>query len=467
MVFVGRTQELERLEEAYQSKESRLAVIYGRRRVGKSRLIAEFSKSKSLLSFEGLEGERTPVQIAHFTRSLGKQLNEPFLEKTHFEKWEEVFDYLTRSRKRLPGKLVLFLDELQWMAVGQEKLVSLIKYYWDNYWKSENIFLILCGSIAPFMVNRVIHSKALYGRVHIELLLRALPPGDAKLFFRSKRSNEEILKYLLVFGGIPRYLEAIDLNQSFEKNMNRLCFRPGAEMVDEVKRIFYSHFREPRIYLKIVNELKNGLRTLDELAQTLKMNSGGGLKRYVDNLVDSEFIQHYLPFSKRRQSKSLKYRLSDEFLAFSFKYIQPNRRLIDSSPSLKLFELVTRSGWESWLGYAFERFCVKNNHVIINALGIRDEVLFAGPEFIRHAQGFQIDLLFERADKVVSLCEVKYSNKPIGTEVIPQIERKLRMLHVPRGFSVEKVLISLYGPDDSLRATEYFHQYITLPQLLA
>ncbi|OGJ91476.1 MAG: hypothetical protein A2268_00565 [Candidatus Raymondbacteria bacterium RifOxyA12_full_50_37] len=470
-MFFGRKHELDLLNQKYDSTKSELIVIYGRRRIGKSSLIGEFSKKKpAYCHFEAIEGQRMPRQIAHFKQQLQEQTSDSFLKNMLFSSWEQVFQYLTEKVVNAPtrgGKLVLFLDEIQWMASGRASLISLIKYYWDTRWKDKNVMLILCGSIASFMVKKVIASKALYGRITLELLLQGLAPEEAKKFFQGKRDQEEILRYLLVFGSVPKYLEEIDLNKSFNQNINRLCFTPQGGMVQEMDRIFYSQFRETAVYRHIVETLQAGLFSAVELGRKIKISSGGGLMSYLKNLETSEFIRSFVPFDRSSNTKFRKYRLFDEYLCFYFKFMSPCIRTIHESNSQKKFETLCAPGFQSWLGFAFERFCLKQSDKIARILGFQDEVLTVSPYFERGDSGFQIDLLYRRADRVVTVCEIKHSKDPIGTKVIPEVERKCGLLKLPRGHTIERVLISLYGPDRSLKESGFFHHHVTMEELFS
>ncbi len=467
-MFVGRNKELKLLEDAYRSEKSELVVLYGRRRIGKSSLIRRFSdKRRFFYGFEAIEGELTAPQIRHFTGQLRRQVDDPLLDTAPFRDWDQVFAYMTDRLFKRKGKVkkILFLDELQWMAVGRNKLVSMLKFFWDNNWKEKNVMLILCGSIASFMVDKVLRSKALYGRTTLEILLSGLAPEEAPLLLGGKRSREEALKYQLVFGGVPKYLEQVNPNRSFNQNINRLCFSPHGLMVGEIDRIFYSQFREPRTYIRIIHQLKKGILTQKEIAVKAKIASGGGLNQYLRNLELADIICSFTPHDRGANTKLRKYGLSDEFLIFYFKYIEPNRRIIDESRSERLFETLAKESFDSWLGFAFERFCLKHAGKLSAVMGFAEDVLLASPYFRKEDKGFQIDLLYRRADRVITLCEIKHRNSEIKTSVIPEVERKCALLSLPRGYTLEKALISLHGPDRALLESGYFHHHVTLEDL--
>lgn len=467
-MFTGRTTELQLLENAYASDKNELTVIYGRRRIGKSALVAQFLKGKSpVFSFEALEDDTTQAQLGHFTRQLARQLKEPLLDDIVFKDWDKAFDYFTRTALSKNGskKSILFLDELQWMAAGKNSLVALLKYYWDNYWKQRPVMLILCGSVSSFMIRNVLRSKALYGRTTLEINLKGLKPSDAYTLLGKRRSVEEVLTYLLVFGAIPKYLEQVDIHRSFNENINALCFSKNCTMLNEADKLFHSQFRRPDTYFRIIKLLGDNLYTGKEISSKAEIQSGGGLTGYIENLINADLVISYIPFDKAKGAKVLKYALSDEFLRFYLKYIKPNERLIEQSRSLKIFETVTRAGFDVWLGFAFERFCHKQAGLLAQIMGFADEVIQVGPLFGKSDERFQIDLVYKRTDKVIVVCEIKYSVNEISTQIIPEIQRKCSLLKVPRGYTVQKALISLYGPDKSLANSKFLDYSVTVSDI--
>jgi len=392
------------------------------------------------------------------------KVNDRYLYQMKFSTWHQVFQYLTDKIIKKPRrkKLILFFDEIQWMASGRSKLISILKFFWDNYWKEKNVMLVLCGSIASFMVKNVIRSKALYGRINEEILLRGLKPNEAFLLFKGKRKEEGILKYLMIFGGVPKYIEEIVLNRSFNQNMNSLCFKKNAAMISEIEKIFYSQFRETQTYLRIANLLSEKVFSAKEIGETLKISSGGGLKMYLENLEQAEIIQSFVPFGKKLNSRLKKYSLADEFIIFYLRYIAPSKQAISAGNIHKLFEEVTGDSLNIYFGFAFERFIRKNAYYIASKMGFGDQVLYASPHYERGNNHFQIDLIYKRVDNVLTVCEIKHHKREIGTEIIPEFQRKLDFLKVPKGVTVEKALISLYGQDTSLKKSEFFNHSISV-----
>ncbi len=465
-MFVGRVKEKQQLIDTYKSSKSALVIIYGRRRIGKSILIHEFTQDKPALCFEALESAQTQEQIDHFTTQLKLQLTSPLFANLSFNRWEDAFNFITEYCKTQEQKLIISFDEFQWMAAGRTKLVTLIKFYWDNYWKQHNTMLILCGSIASYMVNRVIKSKALYGRSSLEIKLDELSSYESYQLLKKKRSWEETLQYLLILGGIPKYLEEINTNKSLPQNINDLFFKRNSIFRNELDKIFYAQFKAPQKYRKIVSLLSSGPMTLDAIATKLKASSGGSLKSYLDHLQLAGFIRAISPFGKKPNSKYKAYKLSDPYLIFYFKFIEPNLSSIEDNTSRNLFNLLVEKHWQSWLGIRFESFCATSNEYLATVMGFNDTVISAAPYFEKasgksgNSQGFQIDLLYERADKTITLCEVKYHKQPLDATIIAEVERKCQKFKVPRGYTLEKAIISLYGVDQKTRDSGYFHHIV-------
>ena len=469
----GREDELARLKEKYSSKKSELIVIYGRRRVGKSSLIQSFinrrrtstTKQALALTFEGLENQKTPAQIKHFTARLKAQIKDPLLQRVEFENWSEVFDFLTTYFSEQKEKTIVAFDEFQWMAANQTKLVALVKYYWDNHWKQSKVMLILCGSIASFMVKKVIRSNALYGRFSLELHLKKLTISECREFFPSARSADSVLRLILVFGGVPKYLEEINMKLSFEQNLETLFFAENALFLEEFDKIFNVHFKEPKNYLTIVKALHRKALNLEEISQKLKMKSSGGVRAYLENLEMAEFIQPSFSYLNN-SGKSGKYRLADEFINFYTNFVLPNKRIIKSGGGRKLFRNKIAKQLTPWFGIALENYIINNGIYFAEKMGFGDLVESFGG-YYNKKESVQIDLIYLRSDKTVPICEIKFRQQTISTEVIPEYELKLKKLPLKPNYSIHKVLIAPNGVTEALRLSEYFDEILTSEELFS
>ncbi|MFH1831150.1 MAG: ATP-binding protein [Pseudomonadota bacterium] len=458
--FVGRHNYLKKLENIWNQHKVGLISIYGRRRVGKTELIRVFSRNKAAWIFEAIEGENTASQIKHFLNQLSQFTKEPYLRDLDYKDWPPVFDLLSNKIKQKKDLIVAF-DELSWMAARKTKLISYIKYYWDKEWKYHpHLLLILCGSVASWMVKNVVRSNALYGRISENILLDPLKPFEVAEFIGKKRGKKEILEYLLSFGGIPKYLEEMDFNQSIQINIDRTCFSASGFFVDEADKIFYNQFKETHIYKQIVRCLSESSLPLKDISQKIKIPSGGGLKRYLDNLISAGIVDSINDIRNFKLGKVPRYYMIDELMRFHLQFVSPNISEIKHTHSASRFDKFTKNKWHPFMGNAFERFCLKHRYLIAQILGFDSKVTACGSLLNNNRNGFQYDLVYLRSDGVVSLCEIKYLSDKPGTDLIKEMEAKLRVTDMPKDITVEKILISNQEASNALKTSGYFHHIL-------
>ncbi len=468
-MFVGRKHELALLRKAISSKRAELVILYGRRRVGKSALLSQAKKRKGDLYFEALQNVGQKKQIDHFLRQLAEQTGTPL---TRARDWRDVFDTLTHHISR--GRHYVVLDEFPWLASGRTELVSLLKYFWDNRWKQNpGLTMVLCGSIASFMLEHIVHSRALHNRKTMEIKLQPLTAREAKQFFSGYRSDFEVAKFLMIFGGIPKYLEQIDPASSLADNMDRLCFQKHAFFLTEFDTVFKEQFKVVGNYERMVRALAERSSSREELARRLGMASGGGLSGYVKNLQQADFIRAFTPKTiTGRGRKTNKLVLWDEWLRFYFTWVEPHRQVIELNTRPGLFERTTGKGLDAYFGLCFERLCVKNLPQIFERLEIDfHQVMGFGPFFRQPRrkgnhdegdEGLQIDLLVRRRGQVLTLVECKFSSRPIGPAVVEQVKRKEALLKAPSSHTLERVLISAGDISPAVQKSDYFHRIVGL-----
>ena len=465
MDLIGRSSELESLEKSYQKPTGQLTIIYGRRRIGKSRLIKTFCIKKQHYYLEGIEGLDTQGQIHSAFQQLENQIGTRLYKGIEFTNWQAFLHYLTDKIVRVPGrKKIIVFDELQWLAVKRTKLISIIKYFWDNHWKEQGVDLILCGSIASYMINSVVKSRALYGRANQIVHLEGLLPFEVRKFLPN-RSIDEVIKYQLILGAVPKYLEEINPRISFEKNINNLMFTKSGILKDEYERIFYSQFPEYKLYQNLIIALSQGAKSHLELSKFIKIPSGGGLSRYLNILEEAAFIEKSLKFKFAARNSIDKYFLADAYVSFYLKYIRPNLNLINKNINKDIFARVVKPVWAPWLGLAFESFCRKHAVLIAERLNFANHVIDFGQIIQKDKNALQIDLAYLRSDNVVTICEIKYHDSEIDTGLIPELERKKALLKLPRKYSLKTALISLRGPTKSLERSAYLNYSLVAEDL--
>ncbi len=427
MKFIGRENELRSLARL-RSRANTIAVIYGRRRVGKSLLIQQFLKDQKALFFEGLEGQSTRRQLRNFVIQLNHQTGRSFLVS---KSWSEAFLSLEEVLKESPAWVVL--DEFQWMGNYRSQIVSELKMAWDQYLsRIPNVSLILCGSIASFMTKKVIKSRALYGRTDLVIHLREFLLSESRLML-PEYGLQELLDAQAILGGVPKYLELLKGYSSLYTALDELAFSENGYLTDEFDRIFISHFASNDDYAKIIDALAQRPYGLyrKELASNARLDIGGGLTDHLFNLESAGFIHSIYPIDKSANSRLVKYYLSDAYLRFYYAFIKPNLSQIRNGPDLRFSALAQQAHFQSWRGTAVEHICRQHAHRIAEILGFSGIDYRVGPYFRppqKDRRGVQIDLIFDRDDHILNLCEIKTSKGVIKSSILEEIESKRSIL---------------------------------------
>ena len=429
--FVGREVELAQLARFLSRKQASVAVIYGRRRIGKSCLIREALGDAPALHFEGLENRPKKEQIQAFLVQLSHQTGAKAVEQAP-RTWREAFLLLEPVLRRQPACVVL--DEFQWMANYRVEIVSDLKMVWDQYLSGiPGVSLILCGSIASFMTTKVIRSSALYGRTDTVIHLREFQLHETRSML-PRYGMDELLEAQMVLGGVPKYLELAGEHPSLHLAMDALAFTENGYLATEYDKTFTSHFGRNPEYRSIVEALARHPHGLfrKELAQAAGVEVGGGLSDHLTDLELAGFISSVIPFDKPPTSRLIKYCLSDAYLRFYFAFIRPRLRSTVSGSQRRPFSALTQSGkFQNWRGRAFEHVCTQHARRIAEILGFSGIDYICGPYFRsprKNVEGLQIDLVFDRADNVMTLCEMKCSRRPVGAAVLTEIAKRAEVL---------------------------------------
>ncbi len=410
--IAGRAQEKAVLQQLLNSPNSELLAVYGRRRVGKTFLITRVF-GKFAFEFTGTYDVPVKQQLANFASALGS--------KETPTNWKEAFLLLRKKleRSKASGKQIVFFDELPWIASRRAGFLPAFEHFWNSWGsRQSNLLFIICGSAAAWMIKQVIHNKGgLHGRVTRTMELAPFNLRETHEYLRRRNfpnNHFQTLELYMALGGIPYYLHQAQPNLSAAQNIDALCFNPEAPLRNEFETIYASLFDNHQRHLQIIKALakvQQGL-TRAEIQEKTKIESGGTLTQTLEELNRSGFIGITIPFGKTKRDAL--HRLTDEFSLFHQKWIEGKRQL-DGTENHWL-QLRSTPRWNSWSGFAFENICLKHVRQIKAALGIA--ALQTESSAWRHRpkspqkKGTQIDLLIDRNDGVVNLCEMKYSTAP-------------------------------------------------------
>ena len=430
----GRWREQERLQQILVSLRPEFLAIYGRRRVGKTFLVRRFFAGKArLFEVSGRFGGSMADNLQVFADAMadafhgGAKLAVP-------SSWHEAFRNLEHEidRRKSKQKWVVFFDELPWLATHKSGCLEELEHFWNSWCtKRPNIIVVVCGSAASWMLRHIVHG---HGGLHNRLTatMRLLPFSLAEahdlLENRGVRlTRHQMVELYMVLGGVPHYLDKVPRGQSVAQIIDALCFDPDGALAGEFEHLFASLFSDDESYRRVVRELARTRRGVsrDELLRELGVSSGGGFHRVLVNLEEAGFIQTVIPFGRTRRDRF--YRLIDEFSLFHLQWLEGRRR----GKRGDWTSIRGTAKWNTWAGLAFEALCQNHIGAIERALGISGVRTEASSwqhrARNREDNGAQIDLLIDRADDVISVCELKHTVTPfaITKRYAEELRRKL------------------------------------------
>ena len=419
--FVNRAKELESLEKQYATDQSSLVIVYGRRRVGKTALITEFLKrhSNSLYFLATEESEMQnlnyfKVQVAEFT---GNELL-----KSAAVDWLTVFktliDYKTETKK------VIVLDEFQYIGQSNSAFPSIMQKVWDTVLKDANVMLILCGSLVSLMRSQTLdYSSPLYGRRTGQIKLKQIPFSHYREFFEG-RTNNDLLPFYAVTGGVPKYIETFrsytDIYEAIEENvLNSQSF-----LYEEPFFLLQKEVSEIGSYFSLIKAIAAGNRKLADIAANLGLKQTG-LTKYLKVLTDLDLIEREVPVTETapEKSKSGLYRLTDNFIAFWFKFVYPYRAYLEKGETKFVLSQIKKGFVQNYASFVFEDVCREK----MWELSAADTWDFHFDKVGRYwgAKAGKIDIVaLDSTGEDLVLGECKYTSSPKGLSVLHALQEK-------------------------------------------
>jgi hypothetical protein len=468
----GRGQQKETLRRLLASDEPEFLALYGRRRVGKTFLIKEYFEGRCLL-FE-LTGEKDAglrEQLQNFTFAYASTF--PDANAPRSASWREALHLLASTIDRLGNdrRVVVFFDELPWLASPRSGFLQALDHLWNSWGtRRRNLLVIACGSAASWMIAKVLHNKGgLYNRLTAQMRLPPFTLAEAESYLDHRHVNlgrKDILELYMCLGGIPHYLRGVRRGESVAQAVDRLCFARDGLFRDELNQLFASLFAQSERHLAVIRVLAKRRRgvTRSELLKDLGETSGGGLSRILNELEESMFICRDSSFGQTKRDAL--YRLIDEYCLFHLAWMASNR---GEGEGYWLARRHSR-GWQTWAGLAFEAICLKHTTQIKQGLGI------GGVSTHRSAwhgtvdgDGAQIDLVIDRADNCINLCEIKFSDREftIAKSYAERLERKKhlfqRATHSKK--NLFQTMITTFGCVNNRYFEELVHSELTMDSL--
>ncbi len=407
--MVGRAREINLFQEKYDSEKSEFLALYGRRRVGKTYLIRSYFNDKFTFQMTGQANVNLRVQLENFQMSLNSQ--HPSLSeksKNWMQAFEQIKNCIVKSRQK---KKVIFIDELPWFDTPNSGFIQALEHFW-NSWASDrkDVLLVVCGSAASWIINKLINNKGgLHNRVTQKMRIEPFTLKECEEYLASKKivmSQYQIIQLYMVLGGIPFYWDDVKKGLSATQNIDNICFSENGLLRTEFPNIFKSLFNRSERHEDIVLALakKSKGLTRDEIIAETKLTDGGGISRLLTELIESGFIRKYIPFGKKNRNSL--FQLTDFYTLFYLKFIK-NFELSNNDFWMKT---MTSPKHSAWSGYAYEQVCLYHLSQIKKALGISGILANTSSwRSITSENGAQIDLVIDRNDQTINLCEMKFS----------------------------------------------------------
>lgn len=450
-MFINRHQELAALERMFQSEIAELFVLYGRRRVGKTELLLQFCKNKRSIYFLASQlKERDHLQqLVEIARHV---INDPLLQSLAFNDWESALIYFVQQAQE--ERLVLVLDEFQYLCEDNAALPSLIQRFWDLHGKNSKLLLILCGSQVSFMEREVLAERSpLYGRRTGQLRLMPLSYRDSGYFFSEYPAKEKLIAYG-VLGGIPAYLNQFALRSSnysqrmLEQHIKSELLTPQGYLFDEVNFLLRTELREPRTYASLLHAIAGGATRLNEISQRVGL-SPTDVNKYLNVLRELELVKRETRVTERAPQKSKRglYKIEDNYVKFWFRFVLPNRSLIESGNIDLVYQQMIIPYLSQYMGEIFEGICRQYiRHYWQEKLKVAPKKIGGYWE-----SNLEVDILTENVDGSHWFGECKWWNAPVGENVLNHLIENVSKVPNQWQRNPRYILFSANGFTDALK----------------
>ncbi len=470
MKLIGRAEEILQLNEIVHNSNANFVALYGRRRVGKTFLIKEFFNHSFTFYTIGLANATTQEQLFSFNNAIQEHFN---IKTKQPKNWLETFLLLKKCLAKSKGKKIIFLDELPWLDTAKSDFMTGLEWFW-NSWAStqKNLKLIVCGSAASWMINKLLkNTGGLHNRVTHRLKINPFTLAETEQFLKQKNfalSRFQIVKLYMTMGGVPYYLDQVRKGESDTQAIERLCFTTNGMLKNEFEFIFTSLFKDASKHELIISKIfaLGRQATRENIVKATKIESSGDFSKKLMELEESGFISSYAPFGQNKSKKI--YLLSDYFSLFHFKFIATANKYEKGMWTNR----ITDAGIIAWRGLCFELVCINHIQAIKTSLGIQGIYSTSAPWLFKgnnKKDGAQIDIIIDRKDGVINLCEIKFceSEFTITKKYDLEMRNKLSVFlsETKTRKAIFPTMITSFGLQKNAYATSFIQCQITMDAL--
>ncbi|WP_162923609.1 AAA family ATPase [Arachidicoccus soli] len=466
--LIGRKYETGLLKEALDNDKSELIAIYGRRRVGKTFLVREIFKNELVFEVTGLYKGSMNDQLKSFVKEISKRTKHTIPAPPT---WMEAFAALENYLDGLKGeeKKIIFIDEFPWIATARSKFLIAFENFWNRYCTKRNdLIVVICGSAASYMIQKIIRNKGgLHNRISRQIRLLPFNLNETAQFLKSRGisyTHYDITQVYMAMGGIPHYLEKLQKGLSVAQNIDKLCFEKDGILRNEFDLLYASLFDDSEKHLALIKVLAASNKGIirQELIEKSGIPSGGDFSIKLEELMESGFVSEYPYYGKKK--KLTLYRLSDEYSKFYLKFIQNNR---NSGPGT--WQRLHKSpSYISWAGFSFETLCLKHISQIKKALRI-DAIYSTNSSWFN--ENAQVDLLIDRDDNIMNLCEMKFYNASFAIDKNYYLNLKNKIAALQQEANTHKniflTMVTTFGVTDNAYNRELVQNTIELDSLFS
>lgn len=482
---IGRKEEQEVLTSAYNSSSPELIALYGRRRVGKTYLVRNtFIGKKDTVFFNvtGMKEGKIHQQLKNFANQIGAAF---YLSGSRLEapkNWFDALDILANEiNASSKKKIVLFFDEFPWMVTRKSELLTALEYFWNQHGSQDpRVKLIICGSSAGWILKKIVNNRgAFYNRVTKKMHLEPFTLHQTKRYLNHLKialNHKQIAHIYMVLGGIPFYLSQLQKGLSAIQNIAHLAFKKQSFLLEEFDNLYATLFDAGDGHIdlaRVIARHRYGIGQ-EELPRDLpSVSSGGTLVTWLRDLEQAGFIQRFKPFSAHK--KGIYYKMIDEYSLFYFHWIEPIKVSLQEKGMKKGYweKLQKSPAWHAWAGYAFESLCHKHMVPIMNSLKLSDTAVPYTWRYIPPKgsieNGAQIDLLFDRDDGMITLCEIKYTETPFALDksYAQVLNKRIEVFkhHTKTRKQILLAIISASGLKQTIYSEEMVNGLVTLDDL--